>query len=81
MFCHKFLFARFDSRERPLSPWDQPELHERSGAWWVISGDDVRGVTYEDIGQWAKGLTNKQLLERLASDLQVSFNYLRQHYC
>ncbi len=75
------LFARFDSREPPLSPWDQPDLRESSGAWWVISGDDVWGIAYEDVNEWAKGLTLRQLLERLASDLQVSFNYSRRHYC
>ncbi len=49
------LFARFDSREPPLSPWDQPDLRERSGAWWVISGDDVWGIAYEDVGGVGKG--------------------------
>jgi len=75
------LFARFDADKPPLWPWDRPECYEHKKARWMISGDDVWGVAYEDIKEWATHTTSSQLLERLTSDLQVSFNYSRRRYC
>lgn len=75
------LFARFDSRQPPLWLWDKPERYERKKEQWTISGGDVWGVAYEDIRACSKGMTSSQLLERLAGDLQVSFDYSRHRYC
>ena len=75
------LFARFDTRQ-PLSwSWDRTNHYERKKGMWMIAGDDVWGVAYEDIKEWAKCITSKQLLETLANDLQVSLSYSRQRYC
>ena len=75
------LFARFGSNEPPSWPWDRPERYERKKAQWMPAGDDVWGIAYEDIRDWAKSATDRQLLERLVSDLLVSFDYSRQRYC
>jgi hypothetical protein len=74
------LFARFNTGEAPSWPWDQPEPYERKKAQWMLAGDDVWGIAYEDIREWAKQMTCKQLLEHLVGDLQVSFDYSRQCY-
>lgn len=75
------LFARFDTIQPPSWPWDKPERYEYKKAQWMIAGDDVWGVAYEDIKEWAKSASDKQLLARLADDLQVSLTYSRQRYC
>lgn len=75
------LFARFNAAQPPLWPWDKPERYQYKKAQWMISGEDVWGVAYEDIKEWAKRITSGQLLERLVNDLQVSFDYSRQRYC
>ena len=74
-------FARFDIRQPPLWPWEKLEHGEGDTVRWVISGDDVWGVAYEDLGRWTKDSGNEQILKRLADDLQTSFNYSRQRYC
>lgn len=75
------LFARFDSLRPPSGPWDKPERYERKKAQWMIAGDDVWGLSYEDIRDWANKTTAYIILERLAKDLQASFAYSRQRYC
>jgi hypothetical protein len=75
------LFARFNTGQPPAWPWDRPELYEGKKAQWVLAGSDVWGVAYEDIREWSRRVSDRQLLERLASDLQVSFDYSRQCYC
>ena len=75
------LFARFDAAQSPRSPWDKPEQYQRKKAQWMISGDDVWGVAYEDIKEYATRHTDRQLPERLADDLVASFTYSRQRYC
>lgn len=73
------LFARFDTRQ-PW-PWDKPEKYQYKKAQWMLAGDDVWGVAYEDIKEWAKSSSDKQLFARLADDLQDSFDYSRGRYC
>jgi hypothetical protein len=75
------LFARFDSGRPPVWPWDRPERGEHRKTQLTISGNDVWGITYQDIREWAKRASGKEILERLASDLKVSFDYSRQRYC
>ncbi len=73
------LFARFNTRQPPSWPWDRP--NECKDAQRILAGNDVWGVAFEDIREWSKCITDRQLLERLANDLQVSFHYSRQCYC
>jgi hypothetical protein len=47
----------------------------------MIAGDDVWGVSYEDIRDWSNTTTASIILKRLAKDLQTSFSYSRQRYC
>lgn len=75
------LFARFDSSRPPLLPWDRPERGEDKKAQLMISGNDVWGITYEDIREWTKRVSGKEIVERLVSDLEISFDYSRQRYC
>ena len=75
------LFARFDSNRPPVWPWDKPEHGQRKKAQLMISGNDVWGITYEDIREWAKRISGREIVERLASDLEISFDYSRQRYC
>ncbi|MDD5702787.1 MAG: hypothetical protein PHU23_12150 [Dehalococcoidales bacterium] len=75
------LFARFDTRQPPSWPWEKLERNEGKPAYWAIAGNDVWGVAYEDLWKWTRGRANKQILERLTNDLQLSFNYSRQRYC
>jgi hypothetical protein len=75
------LFARFDVVQPPSWPWDKSETYQYKKAQWMIAGDDVWGVSYEDIKEWAKSASDKQLLARLADDLQISLSYSRQRYC
>jgi hypothetical protein len=35
------------------------------------------GRVYEDILEWAKDISSKEIVERLASDLEVSLDYPR----
>jgi len=74
------LFARFKNDQAPSWPWDQPERYQREKAQWMLAGEDVWGVAYEDIRQWAEQRTSEELLERLASDLQISFDYCHPRY-
>jgi hypothetical protein len=75
------LFARFDIKKPPLWPWEKLERDEGNSVRGVISGDDVWGMAYEDLGRWVKDSGNEQILKRLTDDLQTSFNYSRQRYC
>lgn len=75
------LFARFDSNQPPAWPWDRPERGEHKKAQLMISGNDVWGITYEDIREWAKRVSVKEIVERIANDLKVSFDYSRHRYC
>lgn len=74
------LFARFDTNQPPPWPWDKPQC-EGKRPQGMISGDNVWGVSYEDIRDWSRTATGRQIVERLAKDLQTSFEYSRQHYC
>jgi hypothetical protein len=74
------LFARFDTNQPPTWPWDRPQ-REGKKPHGMISGDDVWGVSYEDIRDWSRTTTSRQIVQRLAKDLQTSFDYSRQHYC
>lgn len=75
------LFARFDTNQPPPWPWDKPQQREDKRPQGMISGDDVWGVSYEDIRDWLRTTNNRQVIQRLAKDLQTSFDYSRQHYC
>ena len=75
------LFARFDSSRPPVWPWYRPECGQPKKAQLMISGNDIWGISYEDIREWAKCISGKEIVERLASDLEVSFDYSRQRYC
>ena len=75
------LFARFDSSHPPVWPWDKPEYDQPKKAQLMISGNDVWGIAYEDIREWAKHISGKEIVKRLASDLEVSLDYSRQRYC
>jgi hypothetical protein len=75
------LFARFNTGQPPPWPWDKPQRREVKRPQGMISGDDVWGVSYEDIRDWSRTATGRQVIERLAADLGTSFSYSRQHYC
>jgi hypothetical protein len=75
------LFARFDSTQPPSWPWDKPERYERKKAQWMIAGDDVWGVSYEDIRDRPNKTTATDIIKHLSEDLQTSFAYSRQRYC
>ena len=75
------LFARFDNVQPPSWPWDKPERYERKKAQWMISGDDVWGLSYEDVRDWLRTPARLRILQRLIKDLQSSFAYSRQRYC
>ena len=74
------LFARFDASQPPSWPWDRPSRCGPRKAPGMISGDDVWGLAYKDIAKWTKSVTSRQLLERMTSDLQISFNYSLRRY-
>jgi hypothetical protein len=75
------LFARFDAGQSPSWPWDKLEQCEGKKPQGMMSGDDVWGVSYEGLQTWSRAAIGRQIAERLAGDLQISFNYSRQHYC
>ena len=75
------LLARFDVSQHPPWPWDKPQQCEGERPQGMISGDDVWGVSYEDLQHWLRTAKGRQVVERLASDLQTSFRYSREHYC
>lgn len=74
------LFARFDHSEPPSRPWSQPERYQYKKAQWMMGGDDVWGVTYEDIKEWAGQASSKQVTESIATELEHSFRYMVRHY-
>jgi len=74
------LFARFDATKGPSQPWDQPERYERRKAQWMLGGDDVWGIAYEDIKELANKTSSRKFLQRLVSDLKTSFQYSQEHY-
>lgn len=75
------LFARFDTNQSPPWPWDKPQQHKDKRPQGMISGDDVWGVSYDDIRNWLRIASSQQVIQRLAKDLQTSFDYSRRHYC
>jgi hypothetical protein len=75
------LFARFGIEQTPSSHWEKLKGSDKKVVRRVISGDDVWGLSYEDIEKWTRTTNDKQILERLVRDLQKSFNYSRQRYC
>ncbi len=75
------LFARFDTKQPPPWPWDKPQQQEGKRPQGMISGNDVWGVSYEDIRDWLRTAASQQVVQRLVKDLQTSFDYSRQHYC
>ena len=75
------LLARFDAYHPPAFPWDRLRQCEGKRPPGLISGDDVWGVSYEDLRAWSGTATGRQVADRLASDLLNSFNYSRQRYC
>jgi len=75
------LFARFGNVRPPSRPWDKPERYERKKAQWMIAGDDVWRVSYEDLRDWLNTTRDAIILERLTKDLQTSFTYSQQRYC
>jgi hypothetical protein len=74
------LFARFDVDKAPSKPWDRPERYSRKKAQWMLGGDDVWGVAYEDIEDLAKEITHQQFLQCLIADLRSSFQYSQGRY-
>jgi len=62
-------------------PWDKPERSKHKKAQLMISGNDIWGISYEDIREWAKRISAREIVERLASGLEISFGYSRQRYC
>ncbi len=74
------LFARFDVAKGPSEPWDRPERYKRKNAQWMLGGDDVWGISYEDIKGLANKTTSQQFIQSLLADLKVSFQYSQQHY-
>ncbi len=74
------LFARFKESAAPSSPWDRPQRYERKKAQWMLAGDDVWGIAYDDIRRWAEQKTSAELLQRLVGDFQISFDYSRRRY-
>lgn len=75
------LFARFNNLQPPSQPWDKPERYEYKKAQWMIAGNDVWGITYDDLMEWLNKTTAVAVLERLVKDLQTSFVYSRYRYC
>ena len=75
------LLARFDAHHHPAFPWDKPQQCEGKKPPGMISGEDVWGVSCEDLRAWSRTATGQHIAECLASDLQTSFNYSRQRYC
>jgi len=75
------LFARFDVTQPPRWPWDKPQACEGKRPQGMICGDDVWGVSHEDLRDWSRTATSREVIERLAADLETSFSYSRQHYC
>ncbi len=74
------LFARFDRSEPPSRPWSRPERYHHKKAQWMMGGDDVWGVTYEDIKEWAGQASSEQIMQSLATELEHSFQYVvRRH--
>jgi len=71
------LFARFSDRQPPAWPWDQPKQSPGTG---IMMGGDVWGIAVEDVREWVKTVSSGRLLERLARDLRVSFDYARRSY-
>lgn len=74
------LFARFDVAKGPSQPWDRPERYKRKKAQWMLGGDDVWGIAYEDIKELANKTTSQQFLQSLLADLKASFQYSQQRY-
>jgi len=74
------LFARFDAAKPPSQPWDRPERYRRMKAQWMLGGDDVWGIAYQDIKELVKETTSEQFLQSLLADLKASFQYSRQQY-
>ena len=75
------LLARFDGHHPPGFPWDRLQKCEGKRPSGLISGEDVWGVSCEDLRAWSGTATGRQIAERLADDLQTSFDYSRQRYC
>jgi len=75
------LFARFNTSQPPMWPWDKPERYERKKAQWMISGEDVWGVSYETMQEWLRTATGRQLIEQLVKDLRISYVYAYNRYC
>ncbi len=75
------LFARFDVSHPPLWPWDKLQRGENENPQGMIMGNDVWGVSYEDVQDLLKTATNRKVVERLAADLETSFSYSRRRYC
>ena len=74
------LFARFDAAKAQSKPWDRPERYRRKEAQWMLGGDDVWGISYEDIKELANKTTSQQFLQSLLADLKASFQYSQQRY-
>ena len=75
------LLARFDARHPPAFPWDRLRQCEGKRPPGLICGEDVWGVSCEELRAWSGTAPGRQTAERLASDLLTSFNYSRQRYC
>ena len=69
------LFARFGSDQSLGFPWDRPEPYEYKKAQWMPAGNDVWGIAYEDLKEWASQVTCDEVLQRIANDLLASFHY------
>ena len=74
------LFARFDANMAPPKPWERPERYRRKKAQWMLGGDDVWGIAYEDIKELVKETSSQQLVQRLLADLKISFQYSEKRY-
>jgi hypothetical protein len=74
------LFARFNADKPPPQYWDRPARYKRTNAQWMLGGDNVWGIAYEDIKELAKENTSEQLLQSLSADLKISFLYSQQKY-
>ena len=75
------LSAKFGSSRPPAWPWDMPERSKHKKAQLMISGNDVWRISYEDMREWAKHISAREIVECLTSGLEISFDYSRQRYC
>jgi hypothetical protein len=74
------LFARFDATKPPQQPWNRPERYLRKKAQWMLGGDDVWGIAYQDIRNLSEAIDSTRFLQRLLADLKMSLEYSRLRY-